>query len=120
MIYPFKCSSCNITYDVYRESKDASLPETCPECNKTMERIFTVPQTIIKASDYYHMGIGKYITNNSQVSDELKRYKDQKGSELIELGNEKAPEVKPESRYDFTEKETRGIHQILESAGVSE
>jgi predicted nucleic acid-binding Zn ribbon protein len=111
---------CQVTYEVYRASKDASLPEICPECYQTMERIYTVPQAIIKASDYYHMGVGKQITNSSQVKDELKRYKDIHGSELIELGNEKPIVKTQESRYDFTEQETRGIYQTLEAAGVPE
>ena len=86
-----------------------------------MQRIFTVPNTIIKQSDYFHIGLGKRITNSGQVKDELKAYKDRTGKEIIELGNERLPKnVEPQSKYEFSDQETRGIHRILESAGVQE
>jgi len=120
MIYPYKCSKCGSEYDVYRPVSECSQTEICKECNQEMHRLYTVPHTIIRQSDYFHVGLGKRISNSSQVKDELKKYQERTGKELIEIGNERLPEVKPESRYEFTDKETRGIHRILESAGVQE
>jgi len=120
MIYQFKCNTCDIDYEVFRSVKESSEPMCCPACNNQMQRIYTVPHTIIKQSNYYHMGLGKQITNNADVKDEYKKYKDRTGKEIIELGNEKLPEVKPKTNYELSHQETREVHRILESAGVPE
>lgn len=119
MIYPYKCL-CGREYDVYRPASKCSEPEICPDCSQEMQRVYTIPHTIIRQSDYFHLGLGKRITNSGQVKDELKAYKDRTGKEIIELGNERLPKVEPKSTYDLTDKEIRGISQILDKAGVPE
>lgn len=118
MIYQFRCSPCNKDFDVYRPSKDSHLPEHCPDCKNQMDRVYTIPYMTVKQSDYFHYGLGKNITNTSQVQDELKKYTDRTGKELIELGNEKLTKVAPKSNYEFSETENKKLHGMLEAAGV--
>lgn len=48
----------------------------------------------------FHPAFGKRINSKGELQNELARYKDEKGSELIEVGNEPFPNMKKEFKPD--------------------
>jgi len=40
-IYPYRCESCNLAYEVIKPMSEANELESCPKCSKPMTRVFT-------------------------------------------------------------------------------
>jgi len=41
MLYEFKCSDCNHTFEVKRLMSDCGEPAVCPECGKEAQRVYS-------------------------------------------------------------------------------
>lgn len=66
-----------------------------------MSRTFTPPTQVISPfQEQYNPAFGKIIKNKAHLREELSRYSDANGSELVEVGNEKMKFEKPEFRVD--------------------
>lgn len=61
----------------------------------------------------FHPAFGRRINSKSELKNELARYKDEKGSELIEVGNEPLPTMKKEFKPDHE----RAIAELKRTLG---
>lgn len=112
MIYEFYCKHCNLEKEVYRPAKDYKLPEHCDLCGLTMQRRYSVPQVSV-FKDYYNEGLGIKVNRKDQVTDEIKRIRDETGKEVIEVGNEKVKAEKKASNYKLSHEEYKLVHDVL-------
>jgi len=46
--YPFRCSKCDLEFEVSRPMSEASAGATCPADGAAAERVFEVPQMAFK------------------------------------------------------------------------
>ena len=84
MIYPYQCTSCNLSFDVIKSAKFYKTLEYCPDCNSKGQRVFTPPQiSVDKTQPEYNPAFGKVIKNKRHRKYEA----DKRG--MIEVGNEK-------------------------------
>lgn len=89
MLYEFVCDSCGRVQDVARRVSQRDGTEDCT-CGELMHRVFSF-RGQINVREFqacFHPAFGKRIGSKGELQNELARYKDEKGSELIEVGNE--------------------------------
>ena len=94
MIYLFHCPLCGNTKEVYRHHTEASQEEICDKDNKVMARVWTAPQVAVSTLGYYDPGLGCYIGNKKDIANAKRRIRDENGSDIVEIGNEK-PKLEP-------------------------
>jgi len=89
MLYEFACESCGRVQDVSRSVSQRDVSQKCT-CSKDMHRRFSFRGqiTIKEFQACFHPAFGRRIHSKGDLQNELARYKDEKGSELIEVGNE--------------------------------
>lgn len=84
MIYAYRCTECSHDFDVIKSHTEYKTPENCPKCSIVAQKVFTIPQLLVKNEEpEYNPGLG-CIVKNSAHRKEIAKHKG-----LIEVGNEK-------------------------------
>lgn len=92
MIYEYECALCERRIDVTKPIKFIDSVELCPVCGAEMHRCVSTPAFKI---DFVHQkkewnpGLGIWVRNRNDIREAMAKYKDEHGSELIEVGNER-------------------------------
>lgn len=87
-LYDIECVQCGKQTDVFRKiSNYNDLPECC---GRPMVRMLSAPEVIADKTCYKSQKTGEMITSRTQHKNHLKQHG------LIEVGNEKMPEKKPQ------------------------
>jgi len=107
MTYPYQCPKCNTYNEVIKPHEECSTIETC-KCGEVMERIYSVPNTIIKQYNEFNHGLGIQVNSKKDVTEHLAKLRG-KGVNLVEVGNEKMLDLKPKSGYNLNTSEKREI-----------
>ena len=100
----YACDTCKIHTEITKPLSQLDQKEVC-SCGQVMHRTISwagqmKPGDISFKPDYY-TAFGKVLTNPSQLKDELKREKYEKGIELIEVGNERPNYTPKRKEYDW-------------------
>lgn len=111
MIYPFRCE-CGHYEEIVCHNTQYSPEQTCPMCNKYMDRIYTAPQLMdISANEYFDEGLGKVVGSSKQVERELKELGKMHDTEYTR------DNLKPKKKRKgirMSDSEMREIHRMLE------
>jgi len=106
MIYEYQCYGCGQNYDIHKSYKELDEREFCPQCGSRLTRkfIFKVQVSTPNLEPHFNEGFGKVIHNKRQLKDTIKKHNDDHGTDLVELGNDKAFKSKRKSKdYDYHE-----------------
>ena len=111
------CLNCETEYDIWKPMSECSNDETCPTCDETMLRMYTVPQINIPTGrGKYNPGLG-CIDNGPETLKNINRERRDKGEpELIPVGNERPKDKPKKDPYAMSDKDMHGIKRILEKA----
>jgi len=53
-IYPYKCETCQIDYDIMKPVSRFNSPEVCPVCSLELDRLVSLPaKPVFKGSGFY-------------------------------------------------------------------
>lgn len=84
--YPYRCTTCNHTFDVAKSVRQIDEPENCTKCNAPNAQRYLVPVNFNGAKDWdntrYNPGLGCVTKSNAHAA------KIAKERGLIEVGNE--------------------------------
>lgn len=123
MIYPYECQNCGYDFDVYKSLSEMNRPEPCPKCDsdKTVRyiaRCFFHGEKVQEAS--YNPAFGKVINNKSHLREEMSKYKDQTGGELVEVGTEKVENIHRHAEKTQKERRENRWRKVSDELGISE
>lgn len=108
MIYVYACESCKVKQDVHKRLVDIDEEEFCEVCGETMQRLMQ-PIAAHKTSvfePHFNHGLGKVVTSQIQVKEELSRLRGETGKDIVEIGNDDLKTVKKKRHnYDDVYKE---------------
>ncbi len=87
--YPFRCPSCGTERESIRRMSESADSEICG-CGAVMERLWTPTQfnMPVPFTGYYNHALGCEVNSKRDIDEAKRKYKDQNGSELIEVGTE--------------------------------
>ena len=87
-VYPYRCPECLAEFDRFEPAAGSHELAPCA-CGEMAARVWTVPQAIVDNTEaYYNNGLGQVIKSKADIRDAQRRYHDQTGSNLVELGTE--------------------------------
>jgi predicted nucleic acid-binding Zn ribbon protein len=90
--YPLKCE-CGHRCDVVKSIRFHDTPETCPKCFKPMLMDYGDPgwakAGAVTFQGHYNHALGQYIGSAQDVTDAKNKIRDNTGSSIVEIGNEK-------------------------------
>lgn len=102
MIYVYSCEDCKVKQDVYKSMIEIDRVECCPFCSKPMERNIQpikANKTAVFES-HFNYGLGKVVTSQRQVHEELARLRGETGKDIVEIGNDDLKAVK-KKRHNY-------------------
>ena len=110
MLYRFVCDSCGRSDFLVRSVSERDHVEPCT-CGHVLSRTFTPPSVSVipPYKENFHPAFGKVISSRSGLKEELRKYQDANGSELVEVGNDNR---KPRRELDYSFDEKRAAHEL--------
>ena len=110
MLYRFVCDSCGKSEYLARSVSERDATEPCV-CGHALSRVFTAPNVSVIApfQSAFNPAFGKVLKNRSDLKDELRKYSDATGSELVEVGNDFQ---KPKRELDYSFDEKRAEYEL--------
>lgn len=123
MIYPYECQECGHDFDIYKSLSEMNRPEPCPKCDSSktvryITRCFFHGEKVQEAS--FNPALGKVINNKSHLREELTKYKERTGSELVEIGTEKVENIHRDADRTRTKRREDGWRKVSKEIGISE
>ena len=103
------CPECNTPQDIVKPADHSSFDEFCTVCFAKLQRIYTVPLISCKVHDY-SPAHGIDLANKSAVRDMKRKYNDDTGSNMIEVGNENTRFTPKKQSYDLPREVMNQIH----------
>jgi len=86
-IYPYLCPEHG-SFDVIQSVHEQHEHQECPTCRQVSNRIWQPSCVSVDNSGGFNPGLGCVVRNKSDIRDIQRRYHDDTGSHLIEMGNE--------------------------------
>lgn len=88
-VYPYSCA-CGAQFEIYQPIDGDHTLTSCQECGGVAQRVWTAPYAWVdNTQPHFNHGLGVEVRNKGDIKDAQKRYRDETGSSLIELGTEK-------------------------------
>lgn len=86
-IYPYLCPEHG-SFDAVQSVHEQHEHHECPDCGQVSNRIWQPSHVSVDNVGGYNAGLGCVVRNKSDIRDIQRRYHDETGSNLIEMGNE--------------------------------
>lgn len=94
--YEFVCPVCGKKQDAVRVVDERDNCPTCL-CGSRTERVFSAPGAIhTESSPGYQPAFGKTFSTRADLRNEIRRLRDERGIDMVEVGNERV-KTKPKT-----------------------
>jgi len=105
LIYGYKCTACDRSFDVVKTVSEMERDEACPDCGSAAAREFVpralyLSQTQVTHAEY-NPGLGCVVKNKRHKEDLMKR------QGVVEVGNDYGSGAKMQAHFDKAREEKR-------------
>lgn len=100
MIYDYECGRCRQTFEVVKPAKELEHRTPCPICGQATTKLFTFQGQVntSKFEPHFNWAFGEEVHSKRQLNYVKRKYEDQTGKTVYEVGNEvqkQKPKRKP-------------------------
>jgi len=107
-LYEYECETCGNHQDAVRLVDERDRSPEC-KCGASTVRVFSVQRSVICEDEVgWQPAFGKRFSNKHELRDEIRRLRDEKGIDMVEVGNDRARTKPKEVKYDH-----RAAYQML-------
>jgi len=86
-LYPYICPAHG-SFEVVQDWHGDHESHPCPVCQSVSPRVWSPPMVAVDNTGGFNAGLGCVVRNKSHIRDIQRKYHDDTGSNLIEMGNE--------------------------------
>jgi len=113
MLYSYVCPVCGKKQDAVRRVSERNRGPSCV-CGAGTERVFSFRGEIsVESSPGYQPAFGKTFSTRGDLRDEIRRLRDERGIDMVEVGNERVKAKPQEGRVDL-----KGAYDFLRKRGM--
>lgn len=104
--YEYQCPKCMTIQEITKWLAELDRDEECPECAGVhMHRIMSPTRSNTSNCQFeahFNHAFGKVIKSKSNIKDEMLKYKDKTGREVVEVGTDNLSSIKKKRKYEYT------------------